>query len=61
MEALEIVALAVVSIATLGLGAIWTATVVHWLLDHPPHPLAEPGERLAPDAKGSTGGIRVLR
>jgi hypothetical protein len=30
MEALEIVALAVIVIATLGLGAIWTATVVHW-------------------------------
>jgi hypothetical protein len=31
MEALETVALAVIAIATLGLGAIWTATVVHWL------------------------------
>ena len=30
MEALEIVALAVVVIAILGLGAIWMATVVHW-------------------------------
>jgi hypothetical protein len=31
MEALETVALAVIVIATLGLGAIWTATVIHWL------------------------------
>jgi hypothetical protein len=30
MEALEIVALVVIVIAALGLGAIWTATVVHW-------------------------------
>jgi len=31
MEVLETVALAVIVVATLGLGAIWTATVVHWL------------------------------
>jgi len=30
MEALEIVVLVVIVIAALGLGAIWTATVVHW-------------------------------
>jgi hypothetical protein len=31
MEVLETVALAVTVVAILGLGAIWTATVVHWL------------------------------
>jgi hypothetical protein len=31
MEGLEIVLLAVILIAALILGAIWTATVVHWL------------------------------
>jgi hypothetical protein len=31
MEALEIVALAVIVIAILGLGAIWTAAVVRWI------------------------------
>ena len=36
MEALEIVALVVIVIAALGLGAIWTATVVHWFrTNHP--------------------------
>ena len=31
MEVLEIVSLAVILIAALVLGAIWTATVIHWL------------------------------
>jgi hypothetical protein len=31
MEVLEIVSLAVILIAVLVLGAIWTATVMHWL------------------------------
>jgi hypothetical protein len=31
MEVLETVSLAVILIAALALGAIWTATVIHWL------------------------------
>jgi hypothetical protein len=31
MEVLEVVSLAVILIAALILGAIWTATVIHWL------------------------------
>jgi hypothetical protein len=31
MEVLELVSLAVILIAAVILGAIWTATVIHWL------------------------------
>ena len=36
MEALEIVGLAIVVIAALALGAIWTTAVVHWFRATPP-------------------------
>jgi hypothetical protein len=38
MEVLEIVSLAVVLIAALILGAIWTVAVIHWLRSTDPLP-----------------------
>jgi hypothetical protein len=36
MEVLEVVSLAVILLAVLILGAIWTTTVVHWLRNTQP-------------------------